>query len=836
MRKARQFSSSFVSGELSEAVDAYEDLARYRSGLSVHDNRFVAKEGGSIKRSGTLKLARAKSDSAAAPARIESFKAGNGVEYTLEFGVNVIRVHDENGPVLSGGLPYEIVTTYAAADLPLLNFWRDADVMWIGRGGTKKIGRLAHSGPTSWSLTDQAFSEGPFLPENADRNFTISYNAVTGAVTLTASAPLFDASHVGSLWRIRHPSGALPHNQWEADTNYAAAARVRNDGKVYQANSVSALWSGFGAPTHDYGTASDGRLDWIYLHDGAGVVEITGFTSDMVVTGQVRRTLPYAPSQVTSFWSEGAFSGRRGYPEIGHIVQERHLLGGTPSEISMLNFSELGSAAGFRERSGLGVILATNAFRRALTNENASYVRWIAGRSLLLVGTEDEEYVVTGVTDGEGISALSARARSISNFGAARANIVTIGSATLFIQKGRREIREMVAEEVGEGYKPAALAELAQHLTAQGLVGLAVVDGPPTLVFAWDRAGQLRCMTYDRAQKLVAWQRVTLGGAYQGRPPFVESCAPFRRADGQQVLRLAVLRTINGVTRRFIEEMQPRFDKLTMRPDDAIFLDCCGIYDGWNADAARSLTLTGADWTAGQSVTATANFALFGGGAGQAAAGRELLLGRWSRPASDIDVWPPVRVRVTGVSSGTVATVELLSDVPAALRGVSTVDFALTVSTVTGIDWLEGETVGLACDGADGGTAIVSGNQVSVPDQPAGRVVVGKKFKAVLDMLSAAPGNPGETRGGLNRIVRATISLDASAGGTYCQAGSKVYPIPTRRAGDPLSVAAPLFSGDINLTVASSSVLNPHLRIEHDEPLPHYIKAITTILEVAVDV
>ena len=96
-------------------------------------------------------------------------------------------------------VPYEIVTPYLESDLPLLKYFQSYDTMYIFHPdhGWRKLGRTAH---TVWTLTEVDFTNGPWLNEKDDIVFTPS--AITGSIDLVASDAFFLAGHVGALLRL----------------------------------------------------------------------------------------------------------------------------------------------------------------------------------------------------------------------------------------------------------------------------------------------------------------------------------------------------------------------------------------------------------------------------------------------------------------------------------------------------------------------------------------------------------------------------------------------------------------------------------------------------------
>src|SRR5690349_20662276 len=60
------------------------------------------------------------------------FSVSDGSQnYILEFGNLYVRFWQDGGQVLNGGIPYEVATPYATADLPLLKLVQQGDVITI---------------------------------------------------------------------------------------------------------------------------------------------------------------------------------------------------------------------------------------------------------------------------------------------------------------------------------------------------------------------------------------------------------------------------------------------------------------------------------------------------------------------------------------------------------------------------------------------------------------------------------------------------------------------------------------------------------------------------------
>ena len=187
--------TSFVSGELGAKLDGRTDFAKYATGAKTLENFLVHPQGSATRRVGTKFIAEVKDSSK--KTRLIPFEFSTVQTYVLEFGDQYMRVYKDQGQVLSGGSAFEISTPYLEAELFDLKFAQSADVMYICHPN-HDARKLARTGHTAWTLTQIAFTDGPYLSENTTAT-TITPSGTTGSITLTASASLFAATDVDRL-------------------------------------------------------------------------------------------------------------------------------------------------------------------------------------------------------------------------------------------------------------------------------------------------------------------------------------------------------------------------------------------------------------------------------------------------------------------------------------------------------------------------------------------------------------------------------------------------------------------------------------------------------------
>ena len=188
---------SFAGGELSPSLWGRVDLNKYATGLRRLENFVVHPHGGVSRRPGMRFVAEAKGK-----CRLVAFQYNAEQNYILEFGNKYVRFFKDGQPVMKGAVPYEVVTPYAAAELNALKFTQSADVLFICHGGHAPM-ELARYADTNWKLSGFRFKNGPFrVRQEGQEKISIDVSGLSDSIEMTADTPLFVPGHAGCLWAI----------------------------------------------------------------------------------------------------------------------------------------------------------------------------------------------------------------------------------------------------------------------------------------------------------------------------------------------------------------------------------------------------------------------------------------------------------------------------------------------------------------------------------------------------------------------------------------------------------------------------------------------------------
>lgn len=441
----------------------------------------------------------------------------------------------------------EVTTTFAESDLADIRWTQSADTLYILHPDFPPQ-QLVRVAATSWTLSNIAFTDGPYDSQNATAT-TLTPSAATGSgVTLTASA-------------------------------------------------VTGINNNTGFKTTDVG-----RLIRILQGSVWGYVVITGWTSTTVVTVTVLSTL--TDTTAKSIWRMGIWSDTTGYPTCGTFFEDRLWLAGAALYPQRLDGSRTGLYSSFSPSSVAGVVASDNAVAFTLNADDVNAVKWLAANERgLLAGTSRGEWVIRASTLNEAITPTNISGKPSTRYGSADVAPVVAAKAVLFLQRAARKVREFAYVLEVDGFKAPDMTLLAEHITRPSVVELTFQEQPQAVVWGARADGVLLGFTYERDQDVTAWHRHELGGqsdAAGADIPVVESVTAVSAPDTtRDELYLLVQRYINGGDKRYVEYMSKVWETEDEQ-EDAFYVDC-----GWTAiNSPAASTVTGLWHLEGETVGA----------------------------------------------------------------------------------------------------------------------------------------------------------------------------------------------------------------------------------------
>ena len=608
--------TNFTGGELSPRLDGRNDLSKYSSGCKTLENMIIYPHGSAARRSGSRFIAEVKSS--AAKTRLIPFEFSTTQTYMMEFGNQYIRFYKDNGQILegdktisgatqanpvvitatshgysngdeisitsvsgmtelnnkrylvankttntfeitnvdgtningtsftaytSGGVAnrvYEISTPYLTAELFDIKYAQSADVMYITHPN-HEVEKLSRTGHTSWTLSDVDFTKGPMQDANTtDTTLNPGATAVGTGVSLAASA-------------------------------------------------TTGINSGSGFLSTDVGR-------FVFFH--GGYAKITAVTDTTNATIEILTTL--SASTATSDWRLGSFSDTTGHPSSVTFFEQRLVFAGTSNEPQTLFFSRSGDYENMDANIG-GTIADDDAIIYTIASNQVNAIRFMTATRTLIVGTAGGEFTVSGGGTDVAITPTNILIKKQSNHGAANVDAISAGNATLFLQRAKRKIRELAYNFDVDGYLAPDMTILAEHITEGGITQMAYQQEPNQIVWMTRSDGELIGLTYQREQQVTAWHRQIFGGSFGSGNAVCESVAVIPTDDTEYQVYVIVKRTINSITRRYVEYLN-NFDFTETDNTTFNFLDSQLDYSG-----SATTTITGLEHLEGQVVSILAD-------------------------------------------------------------------------------------------------------------------------------------------------------------------------------------------------------------------------------------
>lgn len=242
-----------------------------------------------------------------------------------------------------------------------------------------------------------------------------------------------------------------------------------------------------------------------FINFSNGYAKITAFTSATVVSATVENN--FDNTNAVTDWKLGAFSTTTGHPRCVSFFEQRLVFAGTSNQPQTMFFSKSGDyenmTSGTNDDDAMIYTIASN---------QVNAIQALKATRTLIVMTTGGEYAVSSGASQDAITPTNINIRKQSNYGSSGVDALSIGNATIFLQRARRKIRELAYNFDTDGYTAPDLTILADHISESGLTDMSYQQEPYSVVWAVRADGQIAGLTYNRLENVVAWHRHILGG------------------------------------------------------------------------------------------------------------------------------------------------------------------------------------------------------------------------------------------------------------------------------------------------------------------------------------
>lgn len=264
------------------------------------------------------------------------------------------------------------------------------------------------------------------------------------------------------------------------------------------------------------------------------------------VLEEISFTNPPKIDATNYYWTEA-----NGYPGTVCFYQQRLILGGSTAYPQTIWLSVTGSYYDFTV-SDPGV--DTDGITYTIASDQLNSIRWMVSQKVIIIGTTGDEFIVCSSDSTSGITPSSIKAIRQTAYGSATLPAHLLEKSVVFVQYGRRKLRNVVYDYLSDTYDAEDLTSFAEHITKSQLKATTVINNPDTVLWACRKDGLLVGCTLDKDQKVVAWHRHSIAGTGPNdeAQAFVEDVCSIPGESGDEVW-LVVQRKIQGVTVKMIE-------------------------------------------------------------------------------------------------------------------------------------------------------------------------------------------------------------------------------------------------------------------------------------------
>lgn len=574
-------------------------------GYSDGDHVFIASVGGSVELNARW--------------FIVSSKTANTFELTDPYDGSTVIAFADLTTYTSGGTAgkvFELVTTYAQADLPQLKWTQSADVLTLTHT-TYTQREVTRTGHNAWTIADITFAPSISAPtaltmdtvNTPDNDIywkytvtAVSSNGEESLPALAASKALASpyAAVAGGVVTVTVTSHGLATGDEIELSGLSTMTEVNGrrfiitsvnansftlndeDGTDYTdedtGGSAFPAFVGTGtlaAPTGQRMT--DNTISWTASTDavryfiyrqkhGAGgfgflqeTIEITYHdrTDDSVSVIGRRETDPdiLPPTEHNPFRTAGQFPGAVGY------YQQRRVFGGSVDDPDTSEYSQTGNQVNYSKGG-----VADQAITATLNSRKVNQIRhYVPGKDLMILTDGSEWRVNSG--DNSGFSAETLKQEPQTTWGSSHLPPISVGPTILYVQENLTVIRSLSYALRSDAYSGSNMTLLAPHIFDETTaVSWSFARSPDPLFHVVRADGTVGVMTFDEEQEVLAWARWDTLGDFKW-------CSAMRPSSTEtnDAAYFVVERIINGNTVLFIERVASRrFSDI----QDAYFVDC----------------------------------------------------------------------------------------------------------------------------------------------------------------------------------------------------------------------------------------------------------------------
>jgi hypothetical protein len=514
---------SFTAGELSSSMEGRTDFAKYFNGATNIENFVVLPHGPITRRPGTYFVSEIKTSSA--KTRLIPFTFSTTQTYVLEFGNNYIRFFKDSGQITESNKNISAITKANPA-VVTSNGHGFVNGDFVNISGVVGMTEVNN---TTFKVADKTTNtfelqnvDGTDINSSAFTTYSSGgvINRIYQITTEYTTAQLFDLKFAQSadVMYLCHPDHEVSklsrtgHTSWSLDEVDFTDTGPYLDANITATTITPQQTAAATGKTLTLSavTGVNGGVGWLATDVGR-IVKFNGGTA--IITARTNATVAVATiltaftnTDATVAFQLGAFSDTTGHPSSVSFFEQRLVFAATTDQPQTMFFSKSGDyenmTSGTNDNDAMIYTIASNQVN-AIKSLKAT-------RTLICMTTGGEYAVSSG--NATAITPTNISIIKQSNYGSAGVDALSIGNATIFLQRAKRKLRELAYNFDTDGYVAPDLTILSDHITESGVVQMDYQQEPYSVVWAARTDGVLSGLTYNRLENVVAWHRHIIAG------------------------------------------------------------------------------------------------------------------------------------------------------------------------------------------------------------------------------------------------------------------------------------------------------------------------------------
>lgn len=513
-----------------------------------------------------------------------------------------------------------LTAPWGASDLRRIRADQSGDILFIACKGFLQR-KIERRNTRSWSLVWYLSDDGPYLVENSS-DTTMTPTALTGDIGLTSSRPVFTTAHVGAIFRVRSDGQRVTANFTLGNT-FSNPIQATGTGesrrftitltgtwvatvRLQRSIGVVGNWADVDSFTTNVATTYADELDnqIVFYRLGiktgeytsgtvvstldyplgsiTGVCRVTDFLSSTSVLASVLKD--FGGLTASRFWSEGSWSSKSGFPSAVAFYEGRlwwagnnGIYGSVSDDFYNFNPLTVGDSGPINRTVGSGPV---------------DDINWILPLQRLILGAEGAEHSIRATSFDEVLTPSNFNIKEASTLGSSSALAVKIDTHGVFVQRGGTRLFDLGFDAEAGDYRSVETTLVSPEVGEPEIVHVAVQRLPDTRVHCVRSDGVVAILIYNPLENVMCWVTFSTDGVVED--------AVVLPGDVEDIVYYVVKRTINGVTKRYLEawayESEARGTTFTRLSDSH------AVYQG-----AATLALSGLSHLEGKTVTVWGN-------------------------------------------------------------------------------------------------------------------------------------------------------------------------------------------------------------------------------------